>query len=108
MITISEKAKEKILSLMEHEKLDNSYFLRVGVKGGGCAGIQYLMEFTNIKNSDDEEFEDKGVRILCNKISILYLFGTELTFSDGLNGKGFQWENPNATRSCSCGISFSA
>ena len=107
MISVSESARIKILELILKDNLDDTYFLRVGVKGGGCAGIQYSMEFNNKLNENDEYFEDKGIKIVCDKRSLLYLFGTELNYSDGLNGKGFEWENPNADRTCSCGTSFS-
>lgn len=107
MITISEKAKKQIKHLMEQSNLDISYFLRVGVKGGGCAGISYIMDFDNVLGDGDKVFEDGGINIVCDAKSLLYLVGTELSFSDGLNGKGFEWLNPNAQRVCSCGESFS-
>jgi len=80
--------------------------LRVGVKGGGCSGLSYEMDFDSNINSSDELFEDKGIKILIDKKSLLYLYGTELEFSNGLNGKGFQFINPNASRTCGCGESF--
>ncbi len=106
MITVTDNAKIKLLELVEESKHDDTYFLRVGVKGGGCSGLQYSMEFDNIINNGDEVFEDNGVRIVCDMKSLLYLFGTELEYSGGLNGKGFEWNNPNATRNCGCGTSF--
>jgi len=107
MVTVTQKAKDRLTSLMTEEKLDDSHFLRVGVKGGGCAGIQYYMEFNNQTKEGDEVFEDKGIKIVCDMKSLLYLFGTELDYSDGLNGRGFEWHNPNVERVCGCGISFS-
>jgi iron-sulfur cluster assembly protein len=107
MITISDKAKEKVIQIMSEENLDNSYFLRVGVKGGGCSGLSYVMDFDNQINEGDQVFEDNDIKIVCNKVSLLYLLGTELTYSGGLNGKGFEWNNPNAQRTCGCGESFS-
>ena len=105
MVTISESASKKINSLMEESGEIPSY-LRVGVKGGGCSGLSYDMSFDSSRNESDEMFEDKGIKILVDKKSLLYLFGTELDFTDGLNGKGFQFINPQATRTCGCGESF--
>jgi iron-sulfur cluster assembly protein len=107
MITITEKAKSKIDHLMQESQMDTDYFLRVSVKGGGCSGLTYNLDFDNEEKKDDQFFEDKGVRIALDMKSFLYLAGTELDFTDGLNGKGFAFNNPNATRSCGCGESFS-
>jgi iron-sulfur cluster assembly protein len=107
MITITDKAKSKIDQLMEESNMDSSYFLRVSVKGGGCSGLSYNLDFDNEENSGDQFFEDRGIRIALDMKSFLYLAGTELDFSDGLNGKGFNFNNPNASRSCGCGESFS-
>jgi len=107
MISVSETAKTKIEELIKKDNLDDTYFLRVGVKGGGCSGLSYVMDFDNKLNIGDELFEDKGIKIVCDMKSLLYIFGTELDYSDGLNGKGFEWINPNADRTCSCGSSFS-
>ena len=106
MITVSEKAKNKAIELMSAENRPDS-FIRVGVEGGGCSGLSYKMEFDNQIKEGDKVFEDKGVKIVCDRKSFLYLVGTELDFSDGLNGKGFQFNNPNASRTCGCGESFS-
>lgn len=105
MITVTEKAKNKAIELMSAENHPDS-FIRVGVEGGGCSGLSYKMEFDNQIKEGDKVFEDKGVKIVCDRKSFLYLVGTELDFSDGLNGKGFQFHNPNATRTCGCGESF--
>ena len=107
MITVTKTAKSKISDLMKEQKFDDSYFLRVGVKGGGCSGISYVMDFDNQNKEGDEIFEDNGIKIVCDMKSLLYLFGTELDYSGGLNGKGFEWNNPNAQRVCGCGESFS-
>ena len=108
IITISEKARIQIQKLLEEQKLDKeSYFLRVGVKGGGCSGISYEMGFDDIPQECDNVIEGNSIKIVIDKKSFLYLFGTELDFSDGLNGKGFQFINPNASRTCGCGESFS-
>jgi iron-sulfur cluster assembly protein len=107
-IYISDKAKTKVLQLMEDAGIANdpSYFLRVGVVGGGCSGLSYKMDFDNEVKPMDQQFEDKGIKIVCDLKSFLYLVNTELEFSDGLNGKGFFFNNPNASRSCGCGESF--
>ena len=107
MITITDNAKNKIKSLMKENNHDETFFLRVGVKGGGCSGLSYVMDFDNKLQEGDEDFIDNGVKIVCDKKSLLYLWGTELTYSDGLNGRGFEWNNPNASRVCGCGNSFS-
>jgi iron-sulfur cluster assembly protein len=106
MITITEKAKEHVSGLRQKEGYDENYNIRVSVKGGGCSGLMYDLDFDNQINPADQVFEDKGVKILVDKKSLLYLLGTTLDFSDGLNGKGFQFINPNATRTCGCGESF--
>jgi iron-sulfur cluster assembly protein len=106
MINITEKAKEHVSGLRQKEGYDENYNIRVSVKGGGCSGLMYDLDFDNKINPADQIFEDKGVKILVDKKSLLYLLGTTLDFSDGLNGKGFQFINPNATRTCGCGESF--
>ena len=107
IITVSEKARIQIQKLLEEQKLDReTYFLRVGVKGGGCSGMSYELGFDNIPQEGDNVVEDNSIKIVGDKKSFLYLFGTELDFSDGLNGKGFQFINPNASRTCGCGESF--
>ena len=107
MITINENAKSKILSLMAEEGSEGSGFVRVGVEGGGCSGLMYNLSFDSKLKEDDKVFEDKGVKIVVDKKSVLYLIGTELDYSGGLNGKGFSFLNPNASRTCGCGESFS-
>ena len=104
---ISDKAKEKITKLKHDAQLDESFFLRVAVEGGGCSGLSYKLDFDNELRSGDQEFEDKGEKLVLDMKSFLYLAGTELDFSDGLNGKGFNFINPNASRTCGCGESFS-
>jgi len=106
MITVSEKARDKALELMQNENHPADSFIRVGVQGGGCSGLSYVLEFDHQLRPDDKVFEDKGVKIVCDKKSFLYLVGTNLDYSDGLNGKGFQFNNPNANRTCGCGESF--
>ncbi|RYF97140.1 MAG: iron-sulfur cluster assembly accessory protein [Chitinophagaceae bacterium] len=107
MITITDKAKGKIEELMSNSQLDTTYFLRVSVKGGGCSGLSYNLDFDNEEQKGDQFFEDHGIRVALDMKSFLYLAGTELDFTDGLNGKGFNFNNPNASRSCGCGESFS-
>jgi len=107
MITITDKAKNKILLLRIEEGRDASYYLRVGVDGGGCSGLVYILKFDNEAITDNDTVNDFGdFKIIINKKSLLYLIGTELDYSDGLNGKGFVWNNPNSSRSCGCGESF--
>ncbi len=77
------------------------------MKGGGCSGLSYVLEFDDKISEGDEIFEDKGIKIVCDKKSLLYIWGTELNYSGGLNGKGFEFSNPNSSRVCSCGESFS-
>jgi iron-sulfur cluster assembly protein len=106
MIQVTEKAVEKITELRNSEGQSNNLHIRVSVEGGGCSGLMYNLSFDSDTKDGDEVFEDKGVKIFVNKKSLLYLLGTTLDFSDGLNGKGFQFVNPNATRTCGCGESF--
>lgn len=105
-IFISDRAKEKVEQLVRESNLDDSYFLRVSVVGGGCSGLSYKLDFDNEVKPMDQTFEDKGIKLVTDLKSFLYLVNTELDFSDGLNGKGFNFVNPNASRSCGCGDSF--
>jgi iron-sulfur cluster assembly protein len=107
-IFVSEKAKAKVQSLMAAAGLtsDSSYFLRVSVVGGGCSGLSYKLDFDNESKPMDQVFEDNGVKVVTDLKSFLYLVNTTLDFSDGLNGKGFYFSNPNASRTCGCGESF--
>lgn len=109
MIYVSDKAKEKVFKLMEEssQSADAGYFLRVSVVGGGCSGLSYKMDFDNQSKPGDQVFEDKGLKVVTDMKSFLYLFNTTLEFSEGLNGKGFYFNNPNASRTCACGESFS-
>jgi iron-sulfur cluster assembly protein len=106
MIFISEKAKEKALELKRQESHGEDSFLRVSVVGGGCSGLSYKMEFDHESRPGDQVFEDNGMKLVTDMKSLLYLYNTTLEFSDGLNGKGFYFNNPNASRTCSCGESF--
>ncbi len=108
MIFVTEKAKEKVGELMQKADVsgDGSYFLRVRVVGGGCSGLSYKLDFDNESRPNDQVFEDNGVKVVTDMKSFLYLYNTTLDFSDGLNGKGFHFNNPNASRTCGCGESF--
>ena len=106
MITVSENAKQKAINLMREDNKPEGSFIRVGVEGGGCSGLSYKLEFDNLMKEGDQVFEDKGIKIVVDKKSFLYLVGTELDYSGGLNGKGFVFFNPNASRTCGCGESF--
>lgn len=108
MITVSETAKSKVIQLMSDDGFDHTTdFVRVGVKSGGCSGLSYDLKFDSNQLKDDKVFEDNGVKIIVDKRSFLYLVGTTLEYSGGLNGSGFVFNNPNAQRTCGCGESFS-
>ena len=106
MITVTDDAKVRALELMSEDQKEGQ-FIRVGVEGGGCSGLMYQLEFDNKLSENDKEFENNGVRVVVDKKSFLYLIGTTLDYSGGLNGKGFVFKNPNADRTCVCGESFS-
>ncbi|MEX0996986.1 MAG: iron-sulfur cluster assembly accessory protein [Flavobacteriaceae bacterium] len=108
MIKVSDTAKTKISQLMAEEGFNvTNDFVRVGVKSGGCSGLSYELKFDKSSREEDKIFEDNAVKIIIDKKSFLYLVGTTLEFSGGLNGKGFVFNNPNANRTCGCGESFS-
>ena len=108
MIKVSPNAQEKVSQLMREGGFNPTQdFVRVGVKSGGCSGLSYDLSFDNSKSDQDRLFEDNQVKILVDKKSLLYLLGTTLEYSGGLNGKGFVFNNPNAERTCGCGESFS-
>jgi iron-sulfur cluster assembly protein len=108
MIYVSDKAREKVKRLMSDAQVEShsDYFLRVSVVGGGCSGLSYKLDFDNETKPMDQVFEDNDVKVVTDLKSFLYLVNTTLDFSDGLNGKGFYFSNPNASRSCGCGESF--
>ena len=106
MITVTENAKNHALELIRSENRPADTFIRVGVEGGGCSGLSYKLEFDNQVKEGDQVFEDKGIKIAVDRKSFLYLVGTELEYTGGLNGKGFVFNNPNASRTCGCGESF--
>ena len=108
MIKVAATAREKVSTLMQDEGFDpTTAFVRVGVKSGGCSGLSYELEFDREIKAEDQLYEDNGIRIVVDKKSLLYLIGTTLEYSGGLNGKGFVFNNPNAQRTCGCGESFS-
>ncbi len=107
MITVSENAKAHALDLMKQDNKPVDTFIRVGVDSGGCSGLSYKLEFDNVMRDGDQVFEDKGIKVVIDRKSFLYLAGTELDYTGGLNGKGFVFNNPNASRTCGCGESFS-
>ena len=97
MIKVTDNAKKQAIRLMEDENKEG-YFIRVGVQGGGCSGLMYQLTFDNEMKEDDKEFFDNDIKVVVDKKSFLYLIGTTLDFSGGLNGKGFVFQNPNADR----------
>lgn len=108
MIKVSDTAKKKVVQLMTEDGFDAKIdYVRVGVKSGGCSGLSYDLKFDNEQEENDKLFEDNGVKIIVDKKSFIYLVGTTLEYSGGLNGKGFVFNNPNANRTCGCGESFS-
>ncbi len=109
-ITITDRAADRIKQIRNEQDISDDAKLRVGVVSGGCSGLTYDLEFdSDVSNGDDEdqEFEEKGVKLVVDMRSFLYLSGTQLDYTEGLNGDGFHFHNPNANRTCSCGESFS-
>ena len=106
MITVSPNAKEYISRLLAEEHKDPATFVRVGIKAGGCSGLEYQLDFDTSGREGDHVFEDKGIKVVVDMKSLLYLYGTELDYSGGLGGKGLFFNNPNASRTCGCGESF--
>ena len=106
MLFVSDQAKAQIDKVKDSQDMKDDYFIRVTVISGGCSGLSYKMDFDNTDQPQDQIFEDNGVKIVTDLKSFLYLFNTTLEFSGGLDGKGFFFQNPNATRECACGESF--
>ena len=107
-LALTAKAAEQVLKIKAENNIPESHGLRVGVKGGGCSGLSYVLGFDAEAGQNDKKFEQHGVTIFVDPKSLFFLSGTELDFQDGLNGKGFVFNNPNAARTCGCGSSFSA
>ncbi|MDG1295863.1 MAG: iron-sulfur cluster assembly accessory protein [Saprospiraceae bacterium] len=106
MLFVADSAKSQVTRIRETQDFTEDYFIRVSVTSGGCSGLSYKMDFDNELQESDQVFDDNGVRIVTDLKSFLYLCNTTLEFSGGLNGKGFVFNNPNASRSCGCGESF--
>lgn len=107
MLTVTENAVHKVREMFADQQLDDGG-LRVGVKGGGCSGLEYFLDFSKEPAKGDRVFEHHGLRVFVDPKSYLYLVGTELDYEEGLLGAGFKFQNPNANRTCGCGQSFSA
>ena len=106
MLFVADTAKEKINELMQQSNVAEGHFVRVSVTSGGCSGLSYKLDFDDSSLPDDQVFEDNGIKVVTDLKSFLYLCNTTLEFSGGLNGKGFFFNNPNASRTCGCGESF--
>ena len=106
MLYVGDTAKQQVTRIRDSQGLADDFFIRVSVTSGGCSGLSYQMDFDNDLKENDQVFDDNGVRIVTDLKSFLYLCNTTLEFSGGLNGKGFVFNNPNASRSCGCGESF--
>lgn len=105
-ITVTEKARNEILRIMQSNNIPENYGLRVGVKGGGCSGLTYTLNFDGVEKPGDTIIESERIKLFIDGKSLFYLMGTQLDFSDGLNGRGFVFSNPNAAKTCGCGESF--
>jgi len=109
MVTLSKTAVKEVHHIMTQQELEpDKNFLRVGIKGGGCSGFSYTLDITEAKSEMDEEWDFDGVKVICDSKSLLYLDGTTVDFKDEVMGRGFVFQNPNATSQCGCGSSFSA
>jgi len=108
-VQLTDKAVREIKNICEQQKLEmDNVYLKVGVKGGGCSGFSYILDLTENKSDNDEQFEHEGIRVICDPKSHLYLDGVQIDFKDEIMGRGFVFKNPNATSTCGCGASFSA
>jgi len=105
-IVLTEKAVDEVKKIMEANSIPETYGLRVGVKGGGCSGLSYTLGFDAEKREGDKVIAQDGVTLFIDSKSLFYLMGTQLDFTDGLNGRGFVFNNPQATKTCGCGSSF--
>ena len=107
MISITDRAAAEVKRIVDEQKLPEATALRVGVKGGGCSGFSYTLGFDDQVGEIDQVFESHGIRVVCDPKSFLYLNGTQVDFEESLMGRGFKFGNPNASKSCGCGESFS-
>lgn len=105
-VKLSQTAIDEVRRLMAEPGFDTNTFLRVGVKGGGCSGLSYVLGFDK-QEADDEVYDIDGIKVLMKTAHGIYLFGMQVDFSDGLNARGFVFNNPNASSTCGCGSSFS-
>jgi len=106
-VVLTETAAREIKTIIQQQELDaEKVRLRVGVKGGGCSGFSYVLDLTENERDTDEVFEVSGIKVICDPKSLLYLNGTVIDFKDEIMGRGFVFQNPNATTSCGCGSSF--
>ncbi len=106
MIHVADSAKKRIIEIRTKEGWDESHFIRAEVESGGCSGLTYKLDFDHLPRENDQVFDDNGVRVVTDLKSMLYLFDSTLEFSGGLDGRGFYFNNPNASRECACGESF--
>lgn len=104
-VTFTQESIDEIRRLMNEEGFDQSTYLRIGVKGGGCSGLSYVLGFDKKEEADDE-YEFEGLQFVMNKSHGIYLMGMEIDWQDGLNSRGFTFKNPNASKTCGCGTSF--
>ena len=107
LVGLSDKAAEKVKEIRGEENIEDSYALRLKVQGGGCSGFSYDLYFDQPQDSD-QSFDVKGVKLICDQMSLMYLAGTEIDYVEGLHGAGFKFNNPNVKSTCGCGSSFSA
>jgi iron-sulfur cluster assembly protein len=107
MIALTDRARTEVRRIITEQKLPEATALRVGIKGGGCSGFSYTLGFDDQVGETDQVFEFDGLRVVCDPKSFLYLSGTELDFEESLMGRGFKFGNPNASKTCGCGESFS-
>jgi iron-sulfur cluster assembly accessory protein len=107
MVGLSDKAAEKVKEIRGEENIEETYALRLKVQGGGCSGFSYDLYFDQPQEAD-KSFEVKGIKLICDQMSLMYLMGTEIDYVEGLHGAGFKFNNPNTKSTCGCGSSFSA
>jgi len=107
MVALSDKAAEKVKEIRAEESIEETYALRLKVQGGGCSGFSYDLYFDQAADGD-KSFDVKGVKLICDQMSLMYLMGTEIDYVEGLHGAGFKFNNPNVKSTCGCGSSFSA
>jgi iron-sulfur cluster assembly protein len=107
VISLTERAVKELRRIIQEQKLPETTVVRVGVKGGGCSGFSYSLGFDDTVHENDQVAETEGLRLVCDPKSFLYLNGTQLDFEESLMGRGFRFGNPNASKTCGCGESFS-